>query len=505
MSKMVLLAALAGLGAALAPAKAALVILPDTTQGVTCSGGICQSTTANAQLDVADLERLLSAGPVTVIGESQAQDIVVATPVRWASTSILTLKAYRSIVVQSSIRAEGKSGLHIVTNDGGQDGRFSITTGKVQFWDTGSDVVIDGDPYQLVNSVASIIAKSGDNMALANDYDAKPDGTYPHSPVHELDRHFEGFGNTISNLHVRDIANPAVGLFGTVYFGSVHNLNITNASVVAAMSQGDSHWVGILAGTVAGGNVRNVTVTGKVLGAGGGTMTAGGMIGNAGADTENLHADVSVKIRNQQGGYAGGLVGESHASLLRCSARGKVQGGTSANAGGLVGWNQGPIIQCFAMGNVTSRGPNHVTVGGLVATNSDKIYDSYASGNVTGVDGSIVGPLVGRDQPNFGIASTITASYALGIPKGGAGSKVGGVLGSDLCPAGSNKQVYWDTKTSGITDPSKGAGDVANDPGLMALSHSQLKSGLPAGFDPTVWAENGLTHGGLPFLIANRP
>jgi hypothetical protein len=37
---------------------------------------------------------------------------------------------------------------------------------------------------------------------------------------------------------------------------------------------------------------------------------------------------------------------------------------------------------------------------------------------------------------------------------------------------------------------SQGAGNVANDPGLTGLSDAQLKSALPAGFDPAVRGQN---------------
>jgi hypothetical protein len=32
-----------------------------------------------------------------------------------------------------------------------------------------------------------------------------------------------------------------------------------------------------------------------------------------------------------------------------------------------------------------------------------------------------------------------------------------------------------------------------------------LQSGLPAGFDPAIWAESANMNGGLPYLLANPP
>ena len=65
--------------------------------------------------------------------------------------------------------------------------------------------------------------------------------------------------------------------------------------------------------------------------------------------------------------------------------------------------------------------------------------------------------------------------------------------------------TYWDTDTSGITDPSQGAGNIANDPGITGLTTQQFQSGLPTGFDPKIWAEKSTINNGLPYLIANPP
>ena len=65
--------------------------------------------------------------------------------------------------------------------------------------------------------------------------------------------------------------------------------------------------------------------------------------------------------------------------------------------------------------------------------------------------------------------------------------------------------TYWDLNTSGIGDPTRGAGNVSNDPGITGLTDAQLKSGLPAGFDSKIWAQNAGINHGYPYLIANPP
>jgi hypothetical protein len=64
---------------------------------------------------------------------------------------------------------------------------------------------------------------------------------------------------------------------------------------------------------------------------------------------------------------------------------------------------------------------------------------------------------------------------------------------------------YWDFDTSGITDPSQGAGTPPNDPGITGLTSQELQSGLPAGFRAKIWAQNKSINNGFPYLVANPP
>ena len=67
------------------------------------------------------------------------------------------------------------------------------------------------------------------------------------------------------------------------------------------------------------------------------------------------------------------------------------------------------------------------------------------------------------------------------------------------------KNSYWDLDTTGITDPSQGAGQPPNDPGITGLTDAQLKAGLPAGFDPKIWGSSARVNDGYPYLLANPP
>ncbi|MGH6887936.1 MAG: GLUG motif-containing protein, partial [Rhizomicrobium sp.] len=138
--------------------------------------------------------------------------------------------------------------------------------------------------------------------------------------------------------------------------------------------------------------------------------------------------------------------------------------------------------------------------GGLVGRNDGApISDSYATGTVSGGQSSHVGGLIGGNE------GTISFSYSTGVVSGEAGSFIGGLIGDDESQSGSLDDTYWDTDTSGITNLNQGAGNIANDPGITGLTTVQFQSGLPAGFDPKVWAEKANLNGGLPYLLANPP
>jgi hypothetical protein len=151
----------------------------------------------------------------------------------------------------------------------------------------------------------------------------------------------------------------------------------------------------------------------------------------------------------------------------------------------------------YATGNsIIVRGVS----GGLVGFNGDhgNIVNCNATGSASVGAAYGAGGLVGAN------AWTISSSYSTGAPTS-TGAAVGGSMGFDESQTGSLSNVYWDTTTSGITNLSQGAGSPANDPGITGETTAQLQAGLPAGFDPTIWAENPNINGGLPYLIANPP
>jgi hypothetical protein len=347
--------------------------------------------------------------------------------------------------------------------------------------------------------------------ALANSYDASAHGTYSHAPIQPtFQGTFEGLGNTISNLSIDSSDSTGVGLFKELKVpGVIANIRLTNV----VFQDANYALVGGLAGYNEAGQLFGDFVSGTV--AGGVQSYVGGLVGlNTGQSSSisRSYSTAAVTVDGQQGsvGFAGGLVGDNEGMISLSAAMGAVSGGEGINAGGLTGINLGMISNSYATGAVTigneTYGQPPACAGGLVAYNAGgngftgTIDNNYATGAVRAGLHNRVGGLVGCN-----VAGTIRDSYSMVVVKGRKHSDVGGLLGNDKPRSNVLTDDYWDTTTSGITNLGQGVGNIPNDPGVTGLATTQLQSGLPAGFDPAIWAESANMNGGLPYLLANPP
>jgi hypothetical protein len=212
---------------------------------------------------------------------------------------------------------------------------------------------------------------------------------------------------------------------------------------------------------------------------------------------------MSTRVRDTL--YVGGLVGYNEGSILGSASAvsivnvGDKHSVTQVGIGGIAGGSVGPIESSYATGNLTSRSASLASVGGLVGGSDGPIENCFATGSAAIPDSgdNSVGGLAGANE------TPIVSSYSTGKPSAESGD-VGAFVGMDV----SNGQLsnnYWDTTTSGVTNLSQGSGNISNDPGITGETTTQLQSGLPSGFDPSIWAEDASINGGLPYLIANPP
>jgi hypothetical protein len=468
------------IGTALAAtnANAAVEISAGPTANMTCSAGVCTPTAKHAVLNVSDLASMLASGDATIRTTNQAQDIEIDARFSWA-TRHLTLDSYRSIFFNKPFEINRAGALTITTNDGGVDGDFRFFgKGRVEFRDITSNLTVNGNRYALAKSVSQIRklihrGRRADYIALANDVDATnyTGGTMPFGPDN-----LEGLGNTISNLKIGSGEDSgSVALFNEI--GGVRDIGFLNVNIVGF---GNSQRVGAIAGEV-DGFIFNSFVTGTVS-ATGAKSAAGALTASNTGTIARSHSSASVSVADS-GFLAGGLVGGN-------------------NAGNQGQWN-GLVEDCYSTGTVT--GGEGVIVGGVVGyNNGGTINNSYATGSVVGGNNSFVGGLTGANANSDSSGPTISSSYSIEAVMGGSGAAVGGLIGQDLAQTGTTNS-YWDMDTSGIGNAAQGAGNVQNDPGITGLSDAQLKSGLPSGFDASVWAEKSKLNGGYPYLIGNPP
>jgi len=200
---------------------------------------------------------------------------------------------------------------------------------------------------------------------------------------------------------------------------------------------------------------------------------------------------------------AGGLVENNKSTvnnkgtILRCHASGLASG--AVFAGGLVAINGSDIVQSFATGAAIASSDSGSTAGGLVSFNSGGITQSYAIGEVQSDSSSHnrAGGLIGLNARR----GRVSESYSTGPV---TSPFRGGFLGLDRWIDGQQFD-YWNLDTSKVSNPHQGAGQPLDDPGITGLTDAQLKSALPAGFDPNVWGQSASINNGWPYLLANPP
>jgi len=366
-------------------------------------------------------------------------------------------------------------------------------------------------------------------------------------------------GNISSSDATGAVTDGDLGTAGGLV-GYVQKGNITGSYATGAVSGGYDAYAGGLVGEDPAGSIGNSHATGNVTG--GDDALMGGLVGytNGAISSSYATGNLSGGIGSEGGGLAGesdnkitgsyaegsvtcttscdaaGLVGSNYGTISNSYATGNSIAGNYSNAGGLVGGNEGTITESYATGSATvgngiggvggglagglaaendgtisesfatgaASGGSVTSVGGLVGFNlccgggaNGTIENSYATGSATGGANSWIGGLVG-----FNDYGTISDSYSTGAPTGGSGADVGGLVGADY---GTDTDNYWDTTTSGITNLSQGAGNIANYAGITGLTTTQLQSGLPAGFSSSIWGESSSINGGLPYLLNNEP
>jgi len=217
---------------------------------------------------------------------------------------------------------------------------------------------------------------SGKTIILGNDIDlsAYASGYGGWTPIgYGYDRSFSGVfngnGKTISSLTINR-TSTYVGLFGSVYGGTVQNLGIVNASI-------SGYNVGGIAGFVySNSSITNCYSTGAVssidndlfqTGVGGiaGRVSANSSITNCYSTAAVSSTDTGI-VQTGIGGIAGYV--DSYSSITNCYSTGAISG--RYNAGGIAGYvtGAGSITNCYSTGAISGRyyaGLTDTSVGGI--------------------------------------------------------------------------------------------------------------------------------------------
>ncbi|MDS0260297.1 PGF-pre-PGF domain-containing protein [Haloarcula sp. S1CR25-12] len=227
----------------------------------------------------------------------------------------------------------------------------------------------DDDPYEVgdVDELQLVANDPAATYTLTRDIDASETADWNDGAgfepigidsVRQFSGSFDGAGHEITGLTSTDSEADGVGLF------SESSGEITDVALSAVDIDGRRSVGGVAGGVYDGGTVRNVSVSGTVVG-----------VTNVGA-----------------------LLGESVESDVRDSwTRGSVTA-VGANAGGLVGRSEtSTVTNAYAGANVTGN----VNVGGLLGATEDggTVSNSYATGPVDGDsgEGGLVGSAVGAN------------------------------------------------------------------------------------------------------------
>ncbi|MEI7667039.1 MAG: YDG domain-containing protein, partial [Synechococcaceae cyanobacterium ELA263] len=356
-------------------------------------------TSNNSVINTGSLISALNSSNVVVstglAGSSGFQDgtITLADALSWSSSSILTLEAFRAIILRGPIQAPTggltlQAGGAIAASQAITTGLFQLTSGSWMQYSSTSLPAFSANDFRLIGG--SFLRAQG------------------------------GSGISASPYRLTDI----YGVQGMGSSAALRAAAYSLANDIAAA--GTSAWNGG-AGFVPVGN-----------GLGTGSATFRGSLDGAGRVISGLTI-------NRPGADQVGLIGSAFDSpiiSIRDLGLENVSIVGNSYVGGLVGINNGIISGSYVTGSVSGSS----FVGGLVGAHYDPgaITQSYSNASVNGVNS--VGGLVGLQQ--YG---SIDQSYASGLVRatGFPNPKVGGLVGERFSPTGLITNSYWDRESTG--------------------------------------------------------
>ena len=305
---------------------------------------------------------------------------------------------------------------------GGEDGsEFTISTAEQL---AGLAAIVNGTAEIEKDSF------SGKTITLAADIDLKGREWTPigkDSISSRFNGTFDGGGRTISGLYINkdttsDTGSVYLGLFGYVGEGTVKELTVTGSVIGCDNRSGTSdYYAGGIVGACGGdGDIVNCMADVTVTGNSKGTRTAvGGIVGKNSGEVTGCISKGTVSAKGTVAANAGGIAGEnSYGSIINCCNTDSVIGDSCA--GGIAGnSSSSDVTNCYNTGEVSGSG----TVGGVVGECSfGNISNCYNTGEVSG--SGIVGGVIGLNYDR--LPTTVSNCYYLtGTADKGVGNNPG--------------------------------------------------------------------------------
>ena len=486
---------------------------------------------------------------------STVGDLSLSGPLSWNSGSGLTLNSAGNINLNGALTATGTGGRVAINaeHDVNLNNKVSLTginnglslnyggrstlgkDGLVTLSGAGALYQSNGAHYGVIQNVAQlqdVNSNLNGYYVLGNNIDSRVAFNSIGGDT-QFRGVFDGLGNTVSGLSVRNIGSN-LGLF-SASSGSISNLKLKSMSLSGTQGNAPSSSIGGLVG-INTGKVSNVSTQSVDVSAGSlGNNTVGGLVGrNLGGTIDNSssygsvsgntyttaigglvgenttgvavrasitnsvsQANVSGSMQRNYSGGVGGLVGTNNAGYIADSSSSgtTVSTGAGLNVGGLVGYNENGVLErTSASGKVSGSGAG--SVGGLVGFNvNSSVTEATSSGVVTGTGSVGVGGLVGTNQN-----SILADVKAIGNVTDYSGANVGGLVGNHvygsidsaeaqgIVIAGNNSRVgglvgnnYKGTVAHSIARGNTTAGDNSHAGGLVGFNHGTLQAAEASG------------------------
>lgn len=238
------------------------------------------------------LSNSLEQGNVTIQSvagaRSGAGDIHVNTPIVWGTNTTLTLTAENSILFASVPNGAQQAYVSAAGDNAGLalnfGNRYQLGENTISLSGFTPRVTINGKPFTVLNASLGATGRfdPAGNYVLVGDVDAggtayannglgwEPLGTVS-TP---FSGQFHGFGHVIRNLSINRPGSSDVGFIGALT-GTVRDLGLVDPDVVGGER------TGALVGSVRSGTaaILNTYVAGGSVISGGGSGTAGGLVG----------------------------------------------------------------------------------------------------------------------------------------------------------------------------------------------------------------------------------